>query len=150
MATNLKYANAYTEVYEILKRLNNEEYSKIPKDLISVFEEYRNVDYEYEVNTSEDLYKQPMLRETKAILLNIFKDYLATPEQRQKIDFWLVEDKQYLERKKKEEYKGVSIETFAKGSNKEIDEDKSLSVINKEQQSLFHRIFDKLKKVFKL
>ena len=37
-----KYANAYTEVYEILSCLNNEEYLKIPEELIEVFEENKN------------------------------------------------------------------------------------------------------------
>ena len=37
-----KYKNAYTEVYEILSCLNNEEYLKIPEELIEVFEENRN------------------------------------------------------------------------------------------------------------
>ena len=72
--TKTKYANAYTEVYEILSCLNNGEYKKIPEELIEVFEENRNLEYEYEINDEQDLSKQPMLKETKAILLNIFRD----------------------------------------------------------------------------
>ena len=34
-----KYANAYTEVYEILSYLNKEEYSKIPEELLEGYEE---------------------------------------------------------------------------------------------------------------
>ena len=45
-----KYGNAYAEVYEILSYLDKEEYNKIPKELIEVFEENRNLEYEYEVN----------------------------------------------------------------------------------------------------
>lgn len=45
-----------------------------------------------------------MLKETKAILLNIFSDYLATQEQSEKIKQWLQEDKEYLENKKHEKY----------------------------------------------
>jgi len=37
-----KYANAYAEVYEILSCLDEEELSKIPEDLIEVFEENRS------------------------------------------------------------------------------------------------------------
>ena len=91
--TKTKYADAYTEVYEILCCLNEEEYSKIPEELIEVFEENRNLGYEYEINEEQDLSKQPMLKETKAILLNIFRDYLATLEQSQKIKKWLQEDR---------------------------------------------------------
>ena len=99
-----KYANAYTEVYEILSCLNEEEYKKIPEELIEVFEENRNFDYEYEINEEQDLTKQPMLKETKAILLNIFRDYLATPEQSKKIKQWLEADRKYLEKQKQEKY----------------------------------------------
>ena len=43
----VKYANAYTEVYKILKCLKEEEYEKIPEEFIQVIEENRNLDYEY-------------------------------------------------------------------------------------------------------
>ena len=99
-----KYANAYTEVYEILSCLNNEEYLKIPEELIEVFEENRNLEYEYEINDEQDLSKQPMLKESKAILLNLFRDYLATPEQNQKIKQWLQADRVYLENQKQKQY----------------------------------------------
>ena len=85
---SLKYANAYAEVYKILECLEEESYEKIPKEFLQAIEENRNLDYEYEVNEEQDLSKQPMLIETRAILLNIFRDYLATPEQSKKIKKW--------------------------------------------------------------
>lgn len=101
----IKYANAYTEVYEILNCLNEEDYKKIPTDLIEVFEEYRNLDYDYEVNDEQDLSKQPMLKETRAILLNIYRDYLATSDESKMIKAWLQADREYLEKQKIEKYK---------------------------------------------
>ena len=62
---NTKYSNAYTEVYEILSCLDKDEYSKIPEDLIEVFEENRNIEYDYEINSDLELFEQPMLKETK-------------------------------------------------------------------------------------
>lgn len=143
-----KYANAYTEVYEILSCLNKEEYSKIPKELIEVFEENRNLDYEYEVNEEQDLTKQPMLVETKAILLNIFRDYLATSEQSKKIWQWLQADKEYLERQKQEKYSNNVFENKAKkGSNTEKANIQLPIKIKK--QSIFKKIINKFKKIFK-
>ena len=101
----IKYANAYTEVYEILNCLNEEDYKKIPTDLIEVFEEYRNLDYDYEVNDEQDLSKQPMLKETRAILLNIYRDYLATSDESKMIKAWLQADRENLEKQKIEKYK---------------------------------------------
>jgi len=143
-----KYADAYTEVYEILNCLDKDEYNKIPVELIEVFEENRNLDYEYEVNEEQDLTKQPMLVETKAILLNIFRDYLATSEQSQKIKKWLQADREYLEKQKQERY-GNNV--FENKSKKEYNVDKvdiQLPVEIK-KQSIFQKIIKKLKNIFK-
>lgn len=78
-------ANAYTEVYTILQDLNTEEYNKIPPEIIKAIEENMNEEYEYELDEDLELKSQPMLPETKAILFNLFRDYLATSEQKEKI-----------------------------------------------------------------
>ena len=149
-----RYANAYTEVYEILCYLNEEEFEKIPKDLIEVFEENRNLDYQYELNEEQDLLNQSMLVETKAILLNIFRDYLATPEQKLKIKEWLEKDRAYLEKQKQEKYSANVFENNKKIDNCEIKnvnkEEKSTNnlPIEIKQQSIWKRIINKIKKIF--
>lgn len=145
-----KYANAYTEVYEILSCLNNEEYLKIPEELIEVFEENRNLEYEYEINDEQDLSKQPILKETKAILLNIFRDYLATPEQSQKIKKWLQEDRVYLEKQKQEKYNSNVFENNKKYEKINNEESKTILPIEIKKQSIFYRIINKLKSFFKI
>lgn len=142
-----KYANAYAEVYEILSYLDKEEYNKIPKELIEVFEENRNLEYEYEVNEEQDLTNQPMLMETKAILLNIFRDYLATPEQSSKIKRWLYEDREYLDQQKRKKYPG---NMFKDNSKKECNTHKEEVMLPTEikKQSLIKKIFDKIKSIF--
>lgn len=145
-----KYANAYTEVYEILNCLDKEEYKKIPEELIEVFEENRNLDYEYEVNEEEDLMKQPMLKETKAILLNIFRDYLATPEQSQKIKQWLEEDRQYIEKQKQEKY-NINIWKNKLGENKNNTNNQNILLPTKiKKQSILQKIINKIKKFLKI
>lgn len=143
-----KYANAYTEVYEILDCLDKTEYNKIPVELIEVFEENRNLEYEYEINEEQDLVKQPMLIETKAILLNIFRDYLATSEQSQKIKQWLQADREYLEKQKQEKF-GNNV--FENKVIKECNMDKvDIQLpIEIKKQSIFQRIINKLKNFFK-
>ena len=145
-----KYANAYTEVYEILSCLNEEDYSKIPEELIEVFEENRNLEYEYEINDEQDLSKQPMLKETKAILLNIFRDYLATPEQSQKIKKWLQEDREYIEKQKQEKYNCNVFENNNKYEKIKNEESKTILPIEIKKQSIFYRIINKIKSIFKI
>lgn len=143
-----KYANAYTEVYEILSCLNNEEYLKIPEELIEVFEENRNLEYEYEINDEQDLSKQPMLKESKAILLNLFRDYLATPEQNQKIKQWLQADRVYLENQKQKQYNNNVFENNKKYEKINNEESKTILPVVIKKQSIFYRIINKLKSFF--
>ncbi len=145
-----KYANAYTEVYEILNYLDEEEYLKIPEELIEVFEENRNLDYEYEVNEEQDLSKQPMLKETKAILLNIFRDYLATPEQKQKIKQWLQADRAYIERQKQEKYNSNVFKNKTRDEKIDNEELNTLLPVKIKKQSIFQKIINGLKGIFKI
>ena len=145
-----KYANAYTEVYEILSCLNNEEYLKIPEELIEVFEENRNLEYEYEIDDEQDLSKQPMLKESKAILLNLFRDYLATPEQNQKIKQWLQADRVYLENQKQKQYNNNVFENNKKYEKINNEESKTILPVAIKKQSIFYRIINKLKSFFKI
>lgn len=144
-----KYKDAYTEVFEILSCLKEEEYLKIPKELIQVFEENRNLEYKYKINEEQDLTKQPMLKETKAILLNLFRDYLATPEQSKRIKQWLQADRLYLEKQKKEKY---SVYVFANNKDDNINNKtlNDLVSIETNKKSVFYIIIRKIKDFFNL
>ena len=126
--------NAYTEVYAILQYLNEEEYNKIPPEIVDAIRLNRNVEYEYTLNNELDLEKQPMLPETKAILFNLFRDYLATPEQKNKIIRMQNEERQKNELRKQQLYSSNVFEN----RQKEI----------KYKENIFKRILDKIKKFF--
>ena len=101
--------NAYQEAYTILQELNEEEYSKIPPEVVQALKENRNEEYNYEVDEDQELKYQPMLPETKAVLFNIFRDYLATSEQKEKIKKMISEERAKLEIKKKQQYNPENI-----------------------------------------
>ncbi len=100
-----KYKNAYTEVYEIIKQLDEEEYNKIPSEVIITIRENRNTEYEFELDEELELKEQELLPETKAILFNIFRDYLSTQEQKEKIIKMQAVERQKNEQNKAEQYK---------------------------------------------
>ena len=66
--------NAYTEVYTILQDLDDEEYNKIPLEVIKAIEENRNLEYDFELDDDLELKEQTLLPQTKAILFNLFRD----------------------------------------------------------------------------
>ena len=52
--------NAYTEVYTILQELNEEEYSKIPPEILETIEENMNKEYEFMLDDELELKEQQM------------------------------------------------------------------------------------------
>lgn len=137
-------ANAYTEVYTILQDLNTEEYNKIPPEIIKTIEENMNEEYEYELDEDLELKNQPMLPETKAILFNLFRDYLATPEQKEKIIKMQVEERRKNEQNKSEQYNS---DLFAsKKKVQDIREEHTELIEYKE--NILKRIFNKIRQFF--
>ena len=137
--------NAYKEVYVILQDLNEEEYSKIPSEIIKVLKENMNEEYEFELDEELELKEQQMLPETKAILFYIFRDYLANPEQKNKIIKMQNEERQKNEVKKQQMY---NTDMFI---NKEKD-DSNIAEKNTQlaqyKENIFNRFFNKIKNLF--
>ena len=138
--------NAYTEVYTILQELNEEEYNKIPPEVIETIKANRNEEYEYELDDEIELKDQPMLSETKAVLFNLFRDYLATPEQKVKIIRMQNEARQKNELKKQQMY---NIDVFANRQKEDTVQLKSETTqIVKYKENIFKRILNKIKRFF--
>lgn len=79
---DIQYANAYTEVLDILKYISKEDYEKIPKSKIKVFEENSNKNYHFTYDENKTLDEQNVSEIAKAIIAILFRDYWATKEQR--------------------------------------------------------------------
>ena len=109
------YKNAFTEVISILKLLNQEDYNRIPKNIIEAIKQNQNKEYDFKINSNKDINNQGIMEETKAILYNIYRDYLATPEQRQEIIKSQREEIYHEELKKKQKY---SLDVFSNKKNK--------------------------------
>ena len=92
-----QYANAYKEVLEILKYVQIDDYNKIPKPKIELFETYCNKDYVFEYNPKKNLNEQNVSKTTKAIIGILFRDYWATETQKDKIISKQKYDRQQIE-----------------------------------------------------
>ena len=138
--------NAYTEVYTILQELNEEEYNKIPPEVIETIEANRNEEYEYELDNELELKDEPMLPETKAILFNLFRDYLATPEQKAKIIRMQNEARQKNELKKQQMY---NTDVFANKpkENQSSNNNETMQIVEY-KENFFKKILNKIKSFF--
>lgn len=139
-----KYKNAYTEVYEILEQLDEEEYNKIPSEVITAIRENRNTEYEFELDEELELKEQELLPETKAILFNLFRDYLSTAEQKEKIIKMQVEERRKNEQNKSEQYNSDLFDS--KKKVQDIREEHTELIEYKE--NILKRVFNKIRQFF--
>lgn len=99
---DIEYANAYSEVLEILKYIPIKDYDKIPKNRINLFKTYANKDYAFCYNTTKTLDEQNVSKIAKGIIAILFRDYWATEIQKEKIIAKQNHDRmQIIEEKKK-------------------------------------------------
>ncbi len=141
-----KYKNAYTEVYEIIKQLDEEEYNKIPSNVITAIRENRNTEYEFELDDESELKEQELLPETKAILFNIFRDYLSTPEQKEKIIKMQAEERLKNEQKKAKQYNSDLFANKQKVQSGEIEHTELIEY----KENILKRIFNKIRQFFRV
>ena len=153
---DIQYANAYTEVLDILRYISKEDYEKIPKSKIKVFEENSNKNYSFKYDVDKTLEEQNVSEIAKMIIAILCRDYWTTNEQR-----YIIIKKQREAREEQERQIRERIE-----QNKKIKED-SLKVIDVssdldldldysrgtnleiyKEENIFKKIISKIKEIF--
>ncbi len=72
-----EYKKACQEVSQIITKLDKEDFSKIPSNLIKLIEKEKDRTYKVHISPDIPIYKQKLLNETKAILAVIYRLYLC-------------------------------------------------------------------------
>ena len=157
---DIQYANAYTEVLDILKYISKEDYEKIPKSKIKVFEENSNKNYNFTYDENKTLDEQNVSEITKVIIAILFRDYWATKEQRYIIIKKQQESKDQKQKElmaKFEQNKNISEKDLKKvdvASDLDLDIDyKSLGAnvqLYKKEEGFFEKLVNKIKGFFNL
>lgn len=144
---NVEYANAYSEVLEILNHIPKSDYDKIPDDMIEVFTRKNNKEYEFNYDVSKTLNEQNVSKIAKTIIAILFRDYWATPTQREKILAKEKYDIAKLEQEKRDIYNPDDI--FRKKEIIQEDsiasQEKSLSLIEYKENNFIKKMIKKLK-----
>ena len=157
---DIQYANAYTEVLDILKYISKEDYEKIPKSKIKVFEENSNKNYSFTYDENKTLDEQNVSEITKAIIAILFRDYWATKEQR----YVIIKKQQEIKEKKQKELmakfeqnKNIPEKDLKKvnvASDLDLDIDYELLGTNmqlyKKEEGFFEKLVNKIKGFFNI
>ena len=143
----INYKKALVEVDAVLSCLDYNEYKKIPTNIINAIENNKDEEYMYEYDEELVYEDWSLMPETKAILYNIFKQYLATEEQRK-----YLQQKERLENYKieSEKIKKYNSENLFKKEKevKKVEQEENNELIVKRDSS-FKRILEKLKSIFR-
>ena len=147
---SIEYANAYTEVLEILKYISIEDYNKIPEEKIKLFTTNANKDYHFEYNPQIDLNDQNTSKLTRTIIAILYRDYWATEKQREKILSKEKYDMQKREQELSEKYHNDNL--FNKhaniGNTVQRKTTEPLAMIEYKEQRFFRKILNKIKILF--
>lgn len=144
-----EYSRAFTEVLVILKFISDEDYNKIPKDIILALQDYKDDSYIYKLDFSKEFNKQNISELTKAILSNFYRDYWASDEQKSKLIEEENKERQHLEFEKRKKYNPDDI--FKSHDLKQTinirENNTNNSLIVKEKENTLQKILCKLKKI---
>lgn len=144
------YPKAYKEVIEILKYVPKESVDKIPQTMLDTFNAKMDNTYNFSIDINKSFEEQELLEETKAILANIFRDYWATPYQKERIQAKERYDWQKIEEEKKNNYNYDIFKKNNKIDNKENESIENNLPIEVKKEHFYNRIINFFKRIFNI
>lgn len=154
--TEEEYKCAYKEIYTIIEYLEDDIKEKIPEEKINFYKIHMDENYEFEIDPDKELKNQNILYPTKCILSNLFKNYIATEDDKVLINQKEFQELNEIENKKRMQYNPN--ELFKKEERKaqlttstiKIEEISTDLIKQEEASSIFKKIKDKILKFLKL
>ena len=146
---NIEYANAYSEVLGILKCISTEEYNKIPKEKIKLFEECANKEYIFNYDSNKTLDEQNVSKRAKAIIAILFRDYWATDTQREKIVAKQKNDRLKNEQELNEKYKPYNLFKKKEKIEEVLENIECNALVEYKEENFLKKILRKIVRIFK-
>lgn len=144
------YEEAFAEVDEILKIMPIDLLSKIPTQFRQIISE--NKDINYKANIHEPLKEEELKKETIVILGLIYRDFLASPEEREQLQLRDAEELKRIEQEMQEQCDIDNIFKKKKEKKRGMNENTEqvvtdLTIYN--EPSLLRKFLNLIKRIFK-
>lgn len=133
---NNTYSCSYVEVLELLKHIPKEDYEKIPKEKIEFYKKNMDRNYIY----IYDPVNPKTLRKTDTILINLYKNYIATESEKKKINERLKTNDIKNEIEKRKIYNNANI-----FENRKIKSENTNITIVEKKETTFKKILYHIK-----
>ena len=105
------FNKACTEVWCILEKLERKEYDKIPNEVLEVIKESKDDTYKFKLDDNLIFNEQVFMNETRNIIYYLYKEYIASNEEKKEIKN---KEKIYFLKNEKEKLKKYSVDVFEK------------------------------------
>lgn len=142
------YEEAYAEVIEVLNYIPLNEYKKIPKQYITFMEENSSENSSFVYNIALPFEKQNISDTAKNILGMIFRVFIIKQQKKEELN---VKDKEIQKNEEIEKKMKYNPDNLFKNNNmnKEIKNSKEKNDFIEVKDSLFMKIWKKIKRLFK-
>ena len=145
------YAQACTEVLEILNSLSTEEINKISQEKMDFYRKHKDKDYIFEYDSGKTLKEQAVSKEAEAIIVTIFRDYFATDIQKEKLKNILMQNDYKKQNKLTEEY---NPDNLFKEKHKSLEieqtQTKNVAIIEYKKEKIFSKVLDIIKSILRI
>ena len=137
------YEEAFAEVDEVLKIMPIDLLSKIPVKFRQVISENKAKDYKIEIQ--EPLQEEKLKEETVVILGLIYRDFLASPEEREELQAKDAEELKRIEEEMRQKY---DIENVFNKRKNTVNENYSTDLVEYKEQGFLRKLFNLIKGIF--
>lgn len=137
------YEEAFAEVDEILKIMPIDLLSKIPVQFRKIISE--NKAKNYKVDIQEPLDEEKLKEETVVILGLIYRDFLASPEEREELQAQDAEELRKIEEEMQQKY---DMENIFKKRKASRNDEFSTDLVLYEKQGFLKKLFNLIKGLF--
>ena len=137
------YSQAFTEVLEVLKNSEKSIISKIPANFIDFLNKYKDKNYMVEIDFSDENWDDKVKKETQALLALIYRDYIVSQKDRERL---LIEEREEQKRIENEIREKYNLDNLFK---ERVDNNTNNNVeIVKYKESILKKFKNKLKRIF--
>lgn len=140
------YEEAFVEVDEILKIMPIDLLSKIPAQFRQVISENKAKNYKIEIQ--EPLEEEKLKEETVIILGLIYRDFLASPEEREELQLKDSEELRKIEEEMKKQYDIENVFQKRKAEKNSVNDGSSTDLIVYKEQGFLKKLFNLIKGFF--
>jgi len=140
------YEEAFAEVDEIFKTMPIDLLSAIPIKFRQIISENKAKDYKVEIK--EDFEEEDLKEETIILLGLIYRDFLASPEEREELQNRDAEELKRIEEEMQEQYDMENIFQQRKGKKITEKEEVSTDLTLYKEPNFLQKIFNLFKRIF--